>query len=86
MSSATRTPPPSPPRKGRRSAREPAPAAPLRLRAEGDARRRRRPQHPRRGGDLGQPLLVGQVIDRVQKGDPLGMLVWVLVGSSSIGR
>lgn len=27
-----------------------------------------------------QPLLVGQVIERVQLGDTLGMLVWVLVG------
>ncbi|QRY41772.1 ABC transporter ATP-binding protein [Microbacterium hominis] len=29
---------------------------------------------------LAQPLVVGQVIDRVQKEDPLGVLVWVLVG------
>jgi len=29
---------------------------------------------------LAQPLVVGQVIDRVQKADPLGVLVWVLVG------
>ena len=29
---------------------------------------------------LAQPLVVGQVIDRVQKADPLGMLVWTLVG------
>lgn len=29
---------------------------------------------------LAQPLVVGQVIDRVQKQDPLGLLVWVLVG------
>nr|WP_274637761.1 ABC transporter ATP-binding protein [Microbacterium bovistercoris] len=28
---------------------------------------------------LGQPLVVGQVIARVQSGDPLGSLVWVLV-------
>lgn len=34
---------------------------------------------------LGQPLLVGQVIDRVQKGDPLGMLVWALVALVVIG-
>ncbi|RKS85627.1 ATP-binding cassette subfamily B protein [Microbacterium sp. AG790] len=29
---------------------------------------------------LAQPLVVGQVIDRVQKQNPLGLLVWVLVG------
>ncbi|MGF2948701.1 ABC transporter ATP-binding protein [Microbacterium alcoholitolerans] len=29
---------------------------------------------------LVQPLLVGQVIDRVQKNEALGMLVWVLIG------
>ncbi|MDJ0334283.1 ABC transporter ATP-binding protein [Salinibacterium sp. G-O1] len=29
---------------------------------------------------LAQPLLVSQVITRVQNNDPLGMLVWVLVG------
>jgi len=29
---------------------------------------------------LAQPLVVGQLIDRVQKTDPLGMLVWALVG------
>ncbi|MEV7620122.1 ABC transporter ATP-binding protein [Microbacterium sp. NPDC089321] len=29
---------------------------------------------------LVQPLLVGQVIDRVQKGDGLGLLVWLLIG------
>ena len=29
---------------------------------------------------LVQPLLVGQVIDRVQKGDGLGSLVWLLIG------
>ncbi|SJN28615.1 hypothetical protein FM104_06135 [Microbacterium esteraromaticum] len=29
---------------------------------------------------LVQPLLVGQVIDRVQKNEALGMLVWLLVG------
>ncbi|MCR2826285.1 ABC transporter ATP-binding protein [Microbacterium sp. zg.Y909] len=38
---------------------------------------------------LGQPLVVGQVIERVQGGEMLGMLVWVLVGlvvaSSLIG-
>jgi len=28
---------------------------------------------------LGQPLVVGQVIQRVQTGDPLGTLVWMLV-------
>ncbi|MBD7957296.1 ABC transporter ATP-binding protein [Microbacterium sp. Sa4CUA7] len=38
---------------------------------------------------LGQPLVVGQVIERVQGGEVLGLLVWVLVGlvvaSSLIG-
>ncbi|MFT4052808.1 MAG: ABC transporter ATP-binding protein, partial [Microbacterium sp.] len=29
---------------------------------------------------LAQPLVVGQVIDRVQNAEPLGILVWVLVG------
>ncbi|MGQ7310703.1 ABC transporter ATP-binding protein [Microbacterium arabinogalactanolyticum] len=29
---------------------------------------------------LAQPLLVGQVIDRVQKGEMLGALVWLLIG------
>ncbi|UWF78018.1 MULTISPECIES: ABC transporter ATP-binding protein [Microbacterium] len=29
---------------------------------------------------LAQPLLVGQVIDRVQRGETLGALVWLLVG------
>lgn len=29
---------------------------------------------------LAQPLLVGQVIERVQKGETLGILVWVIVG------
>lgn len=29
---------------------------------------------------LAQPLLVGQVIDRVQNNEPLGMLVWAIVG------
>ncbi|WP_309617304.1 ABC transporter ATP-binding protein [Salinibacterium sp.] len=32
------------------------------------------------GASLAQPLLVSQVITRVQAGDPLGTLVWVLVG------
>ncbi len=32
------------------------------------------------GASLAQPLLVSQVITRVQANDPLGMLVWVLVG------
>jgi ATP-binding cassette subfamily B protein len=31
-------------------------------------------------GTLAQPLIVGQVIGRVESGDPLGILVWVLVG------
>lgn len=31
-------------------------------------------------GTLAQPLLVGQLIGRVESGAPLGMLVWVLVG------
>ena len=31
-------------------------------------------------GTLAQPLVVGQVIGRVESGAPLGMLVWVLVG------
>jgi ATP-binding cassette subfamily B protein len=34
---------------------------------------------------LAQPLVVGQVIDRVQK-RPARLLVWVLVGSSSPPR
>ncbi|MCR2815719.1 ABC transporter ATP-binding protein [Microbacterium jiangjiandongii] len=38
---------------------------------------------------LGQPLVVGQVIERVQAGEMLGMLVWLLIGlvvaSSLIG-
>lgn len=32
------------------------------------------------GASLAQPLLVSQVITVVQQGDPLGMLVWALVG------
>jgi ATP-binding cassette subfamily B protein len=32
------------------------------------------------GTSLGQPLLVSQVISVVQKGDPLGWIVWALVG------
>jgi len=34
---------------------------------------------------LGQPLIVGQVITRVQHGDPLGALVWLLVALVVVG-
>ncbi|MGB4778335.1 ABC transporter ATP-binding protein [Microbacterium sp.] len=34
---------------------------------------------------LGQPLVVGQVIERVQLGDPLGILIWLLVGLVVVG-
>ena len=34
---------------------------------------------------LAQPLVVGQVIQRVQAGDALGTLVWVLVGLVVVG-